>query len=237
MQFSGHFKGKTPILRNFWAQAPWGQISAGPPWPKFWIIRHWAGADPEDCPDPFRPGALDSEAAYLSHIAVVVIIVIVVRFLCINLLHSLQSAAVFFCLEQVTYKWDSTRACKAAWTRRWHNTLLKGDKKGFPLPGTHGFEEVREPPLCIHHNVGWICLAQMFADRFSQCLCSRIKPVDSSNRFKSIALCNQRRNWLNAITPPTNFFKIARNSRCLQIYIATVFLSLQMTTCAKTGCM
>ncbi len=42
MQFSGNFKGKTPILSKFWAQGPpWGQNSTGPAWPKSWI-RAWA---------------------------------------------------------------------------------------------------------------------------------------------------------------------------------------------------
>ncbi len=37
MQFSGKFKGKTPILSKFWVQGPpWGLNSAGPP-PKSWI--------------------------------------------------------------------------------------------------------------------------------------------------------------------------------------------------------
>ena len=37
MQFLGNFKGETLILSKFWAQGPWGQNSAGPPWPKSWI--------------------------------------------------------------------------------------------------------------------------------------------------------------------------------------------------------
>ncbi len=38
MQFSGNFKGKTPILSKVWAQAPlWIQNSTMIPWPKSWI--------------------------------------------------------------------------------------------------------------------------------------------------------------------------------------------------------
>ena len=39
MQFSGNFKGKTPILSKFWAHGPSSGVktSLGPHWPKSWI--------------------------------------------------------------------------------------------------------------------------------------------------------------------------------------------------------
>ena len=38
MQFSGNFKGKPLFWANFGLRAhPWGQNSAGPPWPKSWL--------------------------------------------------------------------------------------------------------------------------------------------------------------------------------------------------------